>query len=119
MAILLTDTDFLRNDPTFQVRVRSSIIQGSVTVGTENPDTVPYHRERATYTVQIMNNPDAFVPLFASAVATDTGVLNAATATGTVNLTAANASTRAALVTDTQINTAVANVFNAFFRRPA
>jgi hypothetical protein len=118
MAVKFTDMDFLRQDPTFQSRVRAGIVQGSIAVGTES-DTVPYHRERATYTVQIMNSPDAFVPLFSGACATDSGVINAATANGTVTLTSGNAATQAALVTDAQITTAITNVFNAFFRRPA
>lgn len=119
MAVQFTDMDALRQDPTFQSRVRAAMIQGAVSIGNENPDTVPYHRERATYTTQIINNPDAFIPLFTGAVVTDTGLLNAATSNGTIPITSSNAAARAAAVTDAQISTALGNVFNAFFRRPA
>lgn len=119
MAIQFTDMDALRLDPTFVLRVRSAMVQGCVTIGNENPDTTPYHRERATYTSQVINSPDSFTTLFAAAIATDSGVINAATSSGTIAITGANAAARAAVVTDAQISTGLANVFNAFFRRPA
>lgn len=119
MAVQFTDMDALRSDATFQARIRTAMVQGCVTIGNENPDTVPYHRERVTYTAQVINAPDAFVPLFANAIVTDSGVINAATSNGTIAITGANAAARAAVVTDAQISTALGNVFNAFFRRPA
>lgn len=119
MAASLKDMDTLRQNPSFQARIRAAIIQGSITVGNENPDTTPYHRERVTYTAQVMNAPDTFAPLFASAAATDTTIINQATANGTVTLTTTNYDAQQALVTDAAINSAVGTQFNAFFRRPA
>jgi len=118
MAVQFSDMDALRSDSAFQGRIRAAMIQGCVTIGNE-ADSTGYHRERVTYTAQVINSPDSFVPLFANAIATDSGVINAATSNGTVAITAANAATRAAVVTDAQISTALGNVFNAFFRRPA
>lgn len=118
MAVQFTDMDALRQDATFQSRIRAAMIQGCVTIGNE-ADSTGYHRERVTYTAQVINSPDSFVPLFTNAIATDSGVINAATANGTIAITGANAAARAAVVTDVQISTALGNVFNAFFRRPA
>ena len=116
MAVKFTDMDFLRQDPTFGTRVRAGMIQGAVAVGNEDPRTVAFHDKRAAYVAQVMNAPDTFMPLFASACATDSGVINAATANGTVSITSlAIAATQAAVVTDAQITTAIGNVFNAFF----
>jgi len=116
MAVQFTDMDALRQDATFIARVRAAIVQGSVSVGNEDPRAVPFHSQRAAYVAQIMNASDnSFATLFANACATDSGVINAATANGTTAITSANAAARAALVTDAQITAAVANVFNSFF----
>ena len=119
MAVQFTDMDALRLAPTFILRVRAAMVQGCVTIGNESSDTVNFHKERVTYTAQVINNPDNFTALFAAAIATDAGVIGAATAAGTVAITGANAEARQAIVTDAQISTGLANVFNAFFRRPA
>jgi|SRR6185369_9266810 len=118
MAVQFSDMDALRADATFKNRIRMAMVQGCVTIGNE-ADSTGYHRERVTYTAQVINNPEAFVDLFTNAISTDSGVINAATSNGTIAITAANAAARAAAVTDAQINTAISNVFNAFFRRPA
>ncbi len=119
MPATYKDMDILRQNTTFQGRVRAAIISGSITVGNENSDTTPYHRERVSYCSQIMNNPDAFAPLFASAAATDATVISLATGNGSVVLDGTNAETRQALITDAAITSAVGTQFNAFFRRPA
>lgn len=119
MAASLKDMDVLRQNATLTGRVRAAIIQGSIVVGQENPDTTPNHRERSTYCAQIMNNPDSFAPLFTSAVVTDATVIGQATANGTVVITTANSDAQQNLITDAAITNAVGIQFNAFFRRPA
>lgn len=118
MAYSLNDMDTLRQNSAFLGRVRASIIQGSISVGNEGW-TIPFHRERQAYCVQIMNNPDAFAPLFASAIACSSAVINLATSSGTVGITTANSSTQQALVDDGTLNSAVGSVFGSFLRTPA
>lgn len=116
MAVQFTDMDALRQDAVFKTRTRAAMIQGSIAIGNEDPRTTTgSHLARVRYTAQIMNNPDAFAQLFVDAIVTDNGVINAATSNGTISITGANAAARAAVVTDAQISTALANVFNAFF----
>lgn len=118
MAVSHNDRYTLSTDAVFQNRVMTSMIAASVSITTE-AWTTPFHRERQTQAVQILNSPQTYKPLVASAVATDASVIGDATQGGTVALTAGNVATQAALVTDTHIDNAVSGQFNSFFRTPA
>ncbi len=118
------DAAILAGDPAFQGRVGAALFTFCQVVATENPATVPFHRERANYVVQVFTaslnaqgvNP--WVPIFSNTVATDTTVIADATVAGTVPLTLANRAAQALLVTDTHISNAVASQFNSYIREP-
>ena len=114
-----SDKQLLSGDPTFQNRVRQAMIAACINIKSESPTTVPFHRERETFIVGVMSQPDVFKVLFAQSVATDASVIGDATVGGTVPLTTGNVATQAALVTDPHIDTAIAGQFNAYFRTPA
>jgi hypothetical protein len=118
MAATYSDMNLLRQDTTFQGRVRASMISACIAIINEGW-TVAFHRERSTFAVQVVNAPDSFMPLFAGGVATDTTVISDATQAGTVVLTSGNVATQAALVTDAHISSAISSQFNTFFRTPA
>lgn len=113
------DKQLLSSDVTFQNRVRQAMMAGCTAVKNESPVTVPFHRERETYVVGIMNQPDVFKLLFAYACASDSLCIGDATVGGTVPLTTGNVQAQAALVTDAHIDTALGANFNTFFRTPA
>ena len=123
MAASFSDAFQLAQDPTFQGRVGAGLFTFAQVVGTEGY-TVAFHRERATFAVNIFNatlNAQGINPFqvqFAHSVATDTSVLADATAAGTVVLTGANVAAQAALVTDTHISNAIASQFNSYIRVP-
>ena len=119
MAASYTDQQFLAADPTFQNRVRQSLVAACIAVKTESPTTVPFHRERETFAVAVENQPDLFKLMISIGVATNAAVISDATQAGTVALTSANAAAQAALVTDAHIDTAISTNFNTFFRTPA
>jgi hypothetical protein len=119
MAASYSDQQFLAADPTFQNRVRQSLIAACQAIKSENAQTVPFHRERETFLVAVTNQPDLFKLIFAQAAATNASVIGDATQAGTVVLTGANAAAQAALVTDAHIDTAISSDFNSFFRTPA
>jgi hypothetical protein len=118
MAASYSDQQFLAADPTFQNRVRQSLVAQCINIKSEAV-TVAFHRERETYVAAVMNSPDSFKLIFAQAVAANASVIADATAAGTVVLSAANAAAQAALVTDVHIDTAISGDFNSFFRTPA
>jgi hypothetical protein len=118
MAVSYNDKYQLSQDATFQNRVRTSLVAACISIYNEGWG-VAFHRERQTFATAVMNAPDAFKALVANGVATDTNVINDATATGTVALTAGNVATQAALVTDAHIDAAISGQFNTFFRTPA
>jgi hypothetical protein len=117
MTASRSDSYQLSTDPTFQNRVRSSLVAACISIVNEGW-AVAFHRERDTFAVQVMNAPDTYKLLFANAVATDASCLADATAAGTVVLTSGNVATQAALVTDAHIDAAVSGQFNSFFRTP-
>lgn len=119
MAASYNDQQFLASDPTFQNRVRQSMIAACNAIKTENPSTVVFHRERETFLVAVMNQPDVFKLVFTQSVVTNAAVIADATASGTVVLSGANAPGQAALVTDAHIDAAISSNFNSFFRTPA
>jgi hypothetical protein len=118
MAASYSDQQFLAADPTFQNRVRQSLIAACQAIKTEAV-TVAFHRERETFLVAVVNQPDLFKGMVAIAAATNASVIGDATAAGTVVLSAANAAAQAALVTDAHIDAAISSDFNSFFRTPA
>ena len=117
-AASISDMNMLSTDTGFQGRVRASMIAASIAITTESRTTVPFHREREAFAVQILNAPDSFKSLFANSVATDASVSGDATAAGTVVLTSGNVAAQAALVTDAHIANAISGQFNSFFRTP-
>jgi hypothetical protein len=118
MPASLSDQNVLSGDPGFIGRVRAAMISTSLTIKLESPLTVPFHRERETYAVAVLNSPDTFKSTFANIVSGDAGVISDATAAGTVVLTGANVAAQAALVTDAHIAAAVNNSYNSLFRTP-
>lgn len=117
----LNDSYQLSQDPVFQNRVQAALLTASVAISNEGW-TVAFHRERASFAVQILAGSGGaqagFVTLFTNAVATDTTCLSDATQAGTVQLTSANRGAQALLVTDVHINNAVSAMFNSFIREP-
>ena len=114
MAASFNDSNWLRQDPTFQGRVRSSLLTYCGVVG--NEAWSEFHRARMSFVSQILNSPDTFAPLFASIAAADTTVLADATVGGTVAITTLTlAASQQGLVTDTHISNAVSANFNNFF----
>lgn len=113
------DSQILSGDLTFQNRCRQALISTCLTIKSEDPMTVPFHRERETFVAAVMNQPDAYKELIAMAVSGGIQVVQSATQNGTVPLTQANVAAQQALVPDGQINTAITNGFNSYFRTPA
>ena len=103
----------LANDPSFKARVQAAMIGGALTIQGE-ASTVAGHYRRVSLSVLILNNPAAYAALFVQSVATDPSVISDATAAGTVTITAGNAATQAALVTDAHILSALNNQINSF-----
>src|SRR5580692_11648523 len=94
-----SDKQLLSSDPTFQNRVRESLLAACISIKNEAV-SVAFHRERETFLIGVMSQPDVFKLLFAQTVATDANVIGDATVAGSVPLTAGNVATQAALVTD-------------------
>lgn len=119
-AASFSDMWNLSQDSTFQDRVQSSLLQAGVAISNEG-FTVPFHRERAQFFVQILASPTALnaaVQEFTATVATDANCIADATQGGTVVLTASNRTAQAALVTDAHIAAAVSAEINAYIREP-
>jgi hypothetical protein len=113
------DSQILSGDPTFQNRCRQSLIATCLSIKAEDPMAIPFHRERETFVAAVMNAPDNYKELIAMAVAGGIQVMQSATQNGTTPLTQANVAAQQALVPDGQINTAIQNGFNTYFRTPA
>lgn len=118
MAASYSDQQFLAADPTFQNRVRQSLLAACLAIKSESPTTTPFHREREAFLVGVMNSPDSFKVFVSQSVACNASVISDATAAGTVVLTSGNAAAQAALVTDAHIDAAISSNFNSFFRTP-
>ncbi|SRR6266852_1591358 len=112
------DQQLLASDPTFQNRVRQSLIAACLAIKSESSTTVAFHRERETFLVAVMNQPDIFKIMITNSVATNANVISDATVVGATPLTSGNVATQAALVTDPHIDTAISSNFNSFFRTP-
>jgi len=117
MVASRNDQYVLSTDTGFQNRVRTSMLVQCTNVMFE-AWTVPFHRERQTFAVQVLNSPDSYKLIFANTVAGDAVVIADATQNGTVALTSGNVATQALLVTDAHIDSAVTGQYNNFFRTP-
>lgn len=117
----LNDMATLATDTVFGQRVFMSLIQFCTTVvpgETIAAGALQLHVARKTYAAAVLNNPNAFKPLFVNAAAANQIVANDATASGTiVGATSGPLATAALLCTDTDINNAIAAAFNAFIQQ--
>lgn len=111
------DKQLLASDPTFQNRIRQSLLATCVLAKLEG-NTVPFHRERETFIVSVVTQPDVYKVLFSTAAVSFTNVINDATLSGATPLTSGNVAAQAALVQDSSIDLAVTGSFNMFFRTP-
>src|SRR6266849_4450394 len=117
MAASRADSAVLASDPTFQNRVRESLVAACQAIAGEG-FTVAFHRERSRFAAQVVEAPDSFKTTFAILCATDTNVLADATQAGTVVLTSGNVAAQAALVTDAHLDAAISAEFNTFIVEP-
>lgn len=125
MASGHNDQALLSSDLLFIARVQQSMVGVCIAIRGENvpapPAGVPaaviaaFYKRRGDFATQVLNNPAAFRALFANAVATDSSVVANATVNGSVALTNNNIDAQQALISDTNIDSAVAAQFNAFF----
>lgn len=121
MAVTHKDRYTLSTDPTFKTRVQAALVAICVSIANEGW-AVAFHRERSDFAARILGNPSSptdWVQLFTNAVSTDSTCIGAATQAGTVALTSGNVVAQSALVSDTQIDNAIAAEYNAFIRVPA
>lgn len=112
------DQQLLASDSTFQNRVRQSLIAACNAIKTESPTAVAFHRERETFLVAVMNQPDVYKLIFTQIVATNASVIGDATVGGTISLTSGNVAAQAVLVTDPHIDSAISGSYNSLFRTP-
>src|SRR5258706_6689549 len=81
----LNDQQTLAADPTFQVRVRQSLVSTCASISSEAitglSGTMPValHLKRANYCSLILAAPDSFKQIFADAIAANSTVINEAT----------------------------------------
>jgi len=116
MAVTHGDRDKLGKNATFQNRTRVSLVATAIAVAAEAISS-GFHSQRRQRAIEILNTPDSFNVAMATAIATDSTVINAATQNGTVILTDASIEAQQALVTDAQIDNAVSAHFNSFITR--
>jgi len=93
------DDAALRNDMNFQNRIRMAMIKAAIAIGNEpkSSDAV-IDGKRNVLSVNVLNRPDAYVPIFTSAaIEAGTGVSNPLTS-GSL---------------DVDLDTAIASVWNA------
>lgn len=117
MAASRNDMYQLAQSTPFQNRVQASLLAACVAISNEGW-TIPFHRERASFAMNVLTTPSIYVPLFANSVATDPTVIADATQSGTVSLTGANRDSQGALVTDAHLDSAVASQYNSYIREP-
>lgn len=120
----LNDQQILSGDPTFQNRVRESLLSFCSTVSGETitglTGTMPLalHLKRANLCQAVTLVPDSYKTLFADFAAANATVIGDATQAGTVPLTSTNVAAQATKVLDTDLNNAVASVLNVFLTVP-
>lgn len=126
-AQTLNDQVVLANDQTFLNRVKQAAFTQALAVSSDALTTGVNIKRHAQVTT-IMNDANGWKFQLASAIVTQAGVINPATANGTVALTpmvcyglptgcveTGNVKVQQALITDTVINNTISAVFNAFF----
>jgi hypothetical protein len=111
-----SDQAILAASAAFIARVQQAMIAACITTRSKpitpgNPQAV--QAKQAAASVQIRTNPQAFKMLFAIGVATDPNVIANATQNGP--LATSTVDTQQLLVTDANIDVAIANQFNGFF----
>jgi hypothetical protein len=112
----LADSALLGTNATFLSRIQAALLNAAVAIFNEGLNVVN-HQPRVVLVHAILSSPtnlSNYASMFASAVATDSTVVNLATVNGTVTLTSGNIATQQALVTDTAINNGVSAMYNAF-----
>lgn len=121
----LNDQQLLASDPTYQNRVRESLISYCIFIdgetvlnGLNGLSPFELHIKRVNYCAAVMGNPDNYKQIFAEASATNGTVIGDATQSGSVSLTSANVATQATKVLDPDLNNAVSSVFNTFLTVP-
>jgi hypothetical protein len=106
----------LSAEPTFQNRVRQSMVTAAIAISNEGWSGGLIHKLRRQQARAILNDSlDTMKVLYARGVATDASVISDATAAGTVAITGGNAATQQALATDAHIDNAVSGQFNSYF----
>jgi hypothetical protein len=125
MPASYNDQAILAVDPIFVARVQQAMIAACINVQSEgisnNPNPpgnaigLQAHLKRAALAVQIRVNPAAFKAIFALGVATDPNVIANATVNGTVVLTTGIIDAQQALISDANIDAAIANQFSGFY----
>lgn len=119
------DAALLTASTLFIGRVELSVVAACLAIRGESipapPAGVPaaviaaFYKRRGDFATQVLDNSVAFKLIFAKGVATDPNVVANATVGGSVPITTNNVDAQQALVTDTNIDNAVAAQFNAFF----
>jgi hypothetical protein len=112
----LNDSAVLGVELTFRGRVQAAMLAACVAIANEGIAVVN-HAARLQLVHSILSSPSNlsnYAQMFELSVATDTAVLNLATATGTVPLTTGNVVAQQALATDTAITNAVNAQFNSY-----
>jgi len=120
----LFDMQLIAQDQTFGNRVKASLYQYCTT--TLQSETANNHTARRTYAATVLNNPNSFISDFAWASASNQTLANDVITTGNAGANFTSATTTAQVAaavttstptttgaTDTDINNAVANAFNA------
>lgn len=122
----LNDQQVLASDPTFQNRVRESLVNYCANVVSVETITGTWtgtmpaftHKLRVNYCASVLAAPDSFKQLFAIAAAANATIIGDATQGGTVPLTSANVAAQATKVLDGDLNNGVSAVLNPFLVAP-
>jgi hypothetical protein len=117
MPVSHSDRYVLSQYANFRNRVRMALVRAAaLVVSTETEATPNYHRRRP-YAIAVLNGPDNFSPVYASAITANVALMDAATANGTIVLDATNIEARQAAVTDAQLNTAINEGIDIFAKQ--
>lgn len=116
MAATHLDRVNLAAEPTFQNRVRQSMVAAAIAISNEGWSGGLIHQLRRRQARAILNDQlDGMKILYARGVAGDSSVIADATQAGTVAITGGNAAAQQALVTDAHIDNAISGQFNSYF----
>jgi hypothetical protein len=126
MAANLLDMALIAADATFKIRVQASVFKYAIaTIGGAGDQALSNHSLRKNYAVLVLNDPNAFIPDFVWACATNAILagdvitanagVNFTVATGTPTAVAAvvtTATPQTTGATESDIDNAVANAWN-------